>query len=380
MTILYEIDNSFFRVLKFSVNHAQVAGNLTDFPVYFDLSILPDIFWENVNVDGSDIRITNWDMNTEVPIEVVAIDTVAKTGELWFKGDVSSTVDTNFYIYYGNPSAVAYSATDTYGSQNVWGANACLIQHFENAVTDSSVRGKNGTVSGATQVQGKLSGKGYSLNGTSDYVSVANGATPILAQNSSCANGIWVYIDTQVSSDYKRVAIKPYGSILGNRAGSIAWNASQSRFDFYMNNAGGTISAQPIGAIGSAPVGAWYRVWGTYDAATGATKLYVNGQLIDTKTGAINDTPTGTASLFYGTEQDTASKTYLKGIIDESNIYKDISKITTEYVSTEYNNQSSPSTFITILDGNIIRNNMDTSTVYKRSDVGGNIMVPNKAK
>jgi len=90
-------------------------------------------------------------------------------GEVHFKGDLSSSTDTEFYIYYGNSGASDYAVTDTYGRNNVWNSNYKAVYHLKDA-NDSSGNGNNGTVSGATSVDAKI-GKGYSFDGSNDYIS-----------------------------------------------------------------------------------------------------------------------------------------------------------------------------------------------------------------
>lgn len=119
-------DGAWGRRVKITVNESLVSEGLTDFPVYLDLDDLPAAFFANVQSDGDDIRITEADGVTEVPYELVSIDTGATTGELHFKADLASTTDTEFFIYYGNSGAAGYAASATYGSQNVWTNNYSL--------------------------------------------------------------------------------------------------------------------------------------------------------------------------------------------------------------------------------------------------------------
>lgn len=139
--------------VKITVDKTKVPANQTAFPVYVDLSHLPAHFFTYVQSDGRDIRVFASDGITQLPYELVAIDTVAKTGEVFFKGDLSSTVNTDFYIYYGNASAVAYARTDTYGSNNVW-TGAHGIYHATVNAKDSSVNARDGVFYEASQGAG----------------------------------------------------------------------------------------------------------------------------------------------------------------------------------------------------------------------------------
>lgn len=111
------------RRIKITVDNGQVAEGLTDFPVYVDLSTLPAGFFTAVRGDGGDIRVTRSDGISEVPFELGSINTTLRTGELHFRADLASTTDSEFYIYYNNPSATAYAPTATFGARNVWTNN-----------------------------------------------------------------------------------------------------------------------------------------------------------------------------------------------------------------------------------------------------------------
>lgn len=144
--------------MQITIDHTKVGtGGVTDFPVYLNLADLGSDFFGHVKADGGDIRITASDGFTILPHELVDIDTGAEIGELHFKApSLSASVDTVFYIYHGNPDAVAYSASDpSYGSQQVW-ADYEVVYHFESNGNDATVNAKtltnNGMVYGAEKI------------------------------------------------------------------------------------------------------------------------------------------------------------------------------------------------------------------------------------
>lgn len=132
--------------VKITVLATKVSGTQTGFPVYVDLSDMPSGFFSHV-VSGADIRVTTSDRETEVPYELVALNTGAQTGQLWFKGDISSSANTDFYIYYGSPGISAYAAGDTYGSQAVW-SGYTNIYHLDGDADDSTSTENNGAAFG----------------------------------------------------------------------------------------------------------------------------------------------------------------------------------------------------------------------------------------
>ena len=108
--------------VKITVQASEIDTTLSNFPVYVDLNDLPAGFHSNCNqTDARDIRVTTDDGETEVPREVVYYDSGTDTGELHFlASSLSSSEDTEFYIYYGNSGASDYADDATYGAENVW--------------------------------------------------------------------------------------------------------------------------------------------------------------------------------------------------------------------------------------------------------------------
>jgi len=79
-------NSSWLRRVKVTILASKVDGDLTDYPVYVDLSKLPSDFHTYCNqTDARDIRVTKQDGVTELPREVVFYDSATDTGELHFK-------------------------------------------------------------------------------------------------------------------------------------------------------------------------------------------------------------------------------------------------------------------------------------------------------
>ena len=177
---------------KITIDNAQVDANLTDFPVYVDLADLGADFFANVESsggdDGGDIRVTTSNGTTEIPREVVSINVGTLTGELHFEADfLSSTVNTDFYIYYGNAAASEPAASATYGSQNVWTEGYVGVFHLDETPTsggthsDSTSNSNDGTWSdtnalGNTNATGKVGGAD-DFDGTDDTINAGSGGS-----------------------------------------------------------------------------------------------------------------------------------------------------------------------------------------------------------
>jgi len=171
------LNESWRRRIKITIDHTLVKEDVVDFPVYVNLGNLPQGFFNNVKSSGGDIRVTKADGMTELPFDLVSIDTSTRTGELHFKTSLSTTTDGVYFIYYDNPSAVAYSPSATYGSEKVWTNNYDLRFSLKENPNDPSPQFKDsssnknnatklsgaGALSSANLVAGKI-GNGISFN------------------------------------------------------------------------------------------------------------------------------------------------------------------------------------------------------------------------
>jgi len=122
-------DGNFKRRIKITIDKDKVQEDVEDFPVYLDLSLFSDSFWDYVKEDGADIRITKGDKVTECAQDVVSCDTALKTGEMYFLApNLSSSEDTYFYLYFDNPDAFGYVYFSTYGADACW-KDYLLVSH-----------------------------------------------------------------------------------------------------------------------------------------------------------------------------------------------------------------------------------------------------------
>jgi hypothetical protein len=136
---------------RITIQSSEVPSDLTDFPVYVDLSDLGSTFFNEVQSGGEDIRVTLSDKSTLVPREVVTIDTGGQDGNLYFRADtLASGSDTDFYIWFGNASASAPAPTDPNGRNAVWSNGYHRVYHFgddpTNGVALDSTGGADATI------------------------------------------------------------------------------------------------------------------------------------------------------------------------------------------------------------------------------------------
>lgn len=79
----------------------KVGSDLTNFPLYLDLSLLPASFWSQTT-DGTDLRATQ--SATNKPIDIVTINTGSSTGVAYIKVDITAASNTTITLTWGNSS------------------------------------------------------------------------------------------------------------------------------------------------------------------------------------------------------------------------------------------------------------------------------------
>jgi hypothetical protein len=131
------------------IPYGNVNSDLNNFVTMVDLSDMPSGFWSNVKSDGGDVRVKNNDI--VIPHDLVYIDTDNQKGLLFFKYNLSSTIDNDFNVCCGNSELEKLPATDDNGRNAVWSDYSCVFDFFED--TD---RTGNGSSITKTNISDKL--------------------------------------------------------------------------------------------------------------------------------------------------------------------------------------------------------------------------------
>lgn len=319
---------------RLTANFAKVGGSLTDFPAYVPLSIMGSVFHDHVKSDGGDIRITTSNGTTELPREIVFIDTSTDTGEMHFRADaLSNTVHKVFFVYYGNASASEPAASASYGSQNVWSNNYAGVYHMQqdpsggtNVVLDSTSNARHlstrGSMTSGDRVAGKLAGYAYDLDGSDDELFI----TSEFGQPSSLTLQGWVKKDID-SGQAEFLSMADTVAIRVNAPGfnmfydrGVGWNGVD-----YNNN----INLS------------WHLLHFTVTA--GAQSGYVNGFNFGDSTYAESPNWANGNTDFTVGVHPSGSGYQLDGDVDEVRISSVVRS--DEWILTEYNNQNDPSSF-----------------------------------
>jgi len=325
---------------KITVQSSKVTATQSNFPVLIDLVDFGSGhgIWGNVLSTGADIRITRADGETLCAREIVAINKGSKTGEIHFKANsLSSSSNTDFYIYYGNSGATEPTASSTYGKYNVWDSNFKGVYHMQEAAesivssTSQQVNEYDPASSSGTSVAGIIGGgNAIDFNGSSNNIVFETGVTTHLSPTGALQFELWFNADAKGSD----VLLYCRGDSTTKGYGFWFWN---SNLRAQIGSSGWSNLTYPLSSIS---LNTDYHVVGNWDGST--YRLYVNGSQVDSGAYTGSQTYSGT-QMHIGTR---ANADDFDGTIDEVRIH-DVAR-SASWIATQYNNQSSPSTFYTI--------------------------------
>jgi hypothetical protein len=307
-----------------AINHTQVAGALTNFPVLVSIT---DLNLQAVaKADGSDIVFTAADGISKLNHEIESYNSATGALVAWVNvPSVSATVDTGLYLYYGNAAA-----TNQQNAAGVWDANYKGVWHLQNAVSsaDSTANGNTGSNTSITTAAGEIgsgdsfAGVGRITTGTAG-MSFAN-STPFTFEgwvkpaNVTGRQGVW----SRVKDGTHYTILELNGNILRFLIG----DGSE-----YVLSSSVTISS-----------GVWTHVAGV--RAPGSMTVYINGVAVGTRTEATTgDFFTGYGAPGIGSGTYDAS---FSGTMDEVRV-SSVNR-SAAWITTEYRNENAPGTFLTV--------------------------------
>lgn len=329
-----------------TIQSSQVSADLTDFVIYVDLADLAkagsDIF-DTCRSDGGDIRVTKSDGTTELPVEIVSIDTTGQTGEIHFKftGTLSSSSDTTVRIWYNGTDTLP-AATSTYGRNAVW-SDWFLVTHMDDLTTSTLLdsTGNNTltkiTANNPTEI---TSGKvGNAQDFSTDYItSNFNPATQIGTGAFSVT--AWFKANTNGS----RRTFAYFGDPSAFQDVIILQFIETSTNTIQIGTREGTGGFADV----TVPSGQFNNTWKYLGfTRTGSdAAVYIDGTSIDTDTNA--EWANGLDSMFQIGAAYTSGTNPYTDEMDEFRVRDGV--LNSNWQTTEWENQNSTSTFYTTSD------------------------------
>lgn len=328
----------------FPVAHAKVPSDQSNFAVYVPIN---DARFKTV-ANGGHVQNANfydgrW-YNDNGPTTALSYELVpgtynATTGvaEVWVKQNITAAVDAPLYCFYGDASL-----TTDGSNTSTWNSNFAVVLHLPNGSSltsnDSTGNANNAaTINAATAVSGKIDGAA-TFDGSSAYIQGFSAAWP-----SSGAMAAWFRCTS--ASNLRRTIL------------SFVDTVTVATTEIYVDGVSnsGKLAAQQTGnsvtVIGTADLrdSAWHRALFVYGTAAQVTQSAVyldnaaavnvtnatGSMTVNNKTCSIGDESTGSNGQLHAR--------FFAGDIDEVRVY--VTPPSADWITCEWNNQNSPTTF-----------------------------------
>lgn len=325
---------------QITIDHTKVGVGtttpLTNFPMLFSVTDSDLKFTGSggkvASSTGYDILFTSADGTTKLNHEIENYASTTGQTFAWVQIPSLSTIaDTIIYIYYGN-----VSATDQRNVAGTWDSNYKGVWHLSNGTTLSvgdSTSLNSSINNSATAGTGKIDGAAT----FADTSYVAASSSPILSGQANWTISAWIK-DSATFQGFGR-AIYTERAASGNdilKLDSTDNTSTQNAFITYRNSSGTLTQIRGTRVIND---NLWHQVVAVLNSGT--FTLFVDGTVDVTGARNGNDTLTD-ASKDSRIGNDPVSAQFI-GIIDEMRISNSVRS--SDQITTEYNNQNSPSTF-----------------------------------
>jgi hypothetical protein len=310
-------------------NHTKVNADLPDFPVLID--IVDSDLANGAKPNGDDIVFVDNSFN-KLNHEIELYN--ASTGHLiaWVNLPLlSSTTDTRFYMYYGNPTA-----ENQQNPHAVWDSGFVMVQHLEEvngSRVDSTSNGNNGTPYGevSKSLYGKIDGAD-AFNSLNSSLKISGSFLP----TSAITVELWFKPSSYSKTSWPKFINTGPTTLRGIVAGQSTQTADKWFFGLTWDS-----GAKGFGTSTITSGFAWNHLIVTWNGTYCVS--YVNG--VKVIGGAISGTPDWAGkSLYLGSNLNYGE--CFNGSIDEVRISNTARSL--DWIRAGYVNQENPSAFYTI--------------------------------
>ncbi|NTW32458.1 MAG: DUF2341 domain-containing protein [Bacteroidetes bacterium] len=346
---------------KITIDELKVDADLTDFPVLVKLTSSNFDFSKALS-SGNDIRFTSSDGTTLLKYGRERHDNVNSLAEYWVKvPSVSGTVNTDFYIYYGN-----FSASDGADQTNVWDSNFKGVWHMNDftsgTIADATINSSTGTKKGTgepAEADGKV-GKAQNFDNSDDYIS----------SNYT--------IDPSTISNFTIEAFIKWSGTLSNFISPIIINVKDvdnylgigvtgsGKFTWHIRKTGNTLRRQRV--TGNViPSGTWKYVVITKTGDNDVT-AYIDAVENTSREDQSDDSFGGTVQVKIG-RQDGGYPSTFDGIIDEVRVSN--TARSAAWIKASYNTENN--SFVTYGSEDTPSLSFQQKTVFYVQNSSGNV-------
>ncbi|HDL02156.1 MAG TPA: DUF2341 domain-containing protein [candidate division Zixibacteria bacterium] len=289
---------------QITIDNTKIDANLSNFPIVVKLNAT-NFDFTRAQSTGYDIHFVDSDGITLLSYERERHDSTNQLAEYWVKiPSVSSSTDTVFYIYFGNPTA-----SDGADTVNVWDSNYKMVQHMKD-ITTSTIAGSTINANNRTRFADNqpietdgVIGKAQDFDGIEDEITLPNNLMGNFT--SATVSGLF-YANTINSSGYNYFFASqwtsPYPIMM------LFWSGGYVVIDE------GNPTGEPAFATAKLTVGIWTYL--TFIKSGSTWSAYKNGIWIEDHTSAYYGT-IDSLSVPYYLGAFGGSSRYFDGIFDE---------------------------------------------------------------
>jgi hypothetical protein len=335
---------------KIVIDHTKVAANQTNFPVLISLTT-DNQLRDYAQSDGDDILFTNYDSDAKLPHEIETY--VSASGKLiaWVNVDnLSSTEDTVIYMYYGNTTA-----TSQQNKEGTWESNFKGVWHMTDVTTstidDSTSNNNDGTKQSANnpiQIDGQIY-KAQDFDGATSGDKIELPTASASLQPANLTFEAWIYRDTDWSAIGKELFYAKTEDTWDSNGWYLAIDGATPKGITLVVSGGNGVYTTETNPNNLFANNAWTHLVITWNSITNTAICKINN-VAKTMTTAINtpDVITGntTSKKRIGGGANAWTTSYINAGVDEMRIHA--TDRDANWLTTNYNTQSSPSTFSSI--------------------------------
>jgi len=335
-------DSDWLKAKQITIDSSQVDSTLTDFPLL--VNITDTDVSAVAQSDCDDILFTDSTNATKYAHEIENCDLTAND---WFTAwvkipSVSSSADTDIFMYYDNSGALSQEDVS-----NTWSNNFAGVWHLHDDFLDSTSNNNDGTNDGSTDTTGHIA-DGQDFDGINDRITLGSDST---LDDIFTGGGTFSIISHPIIGGTNSLAWTRGTVFEGHAVLFLDDMSGSSRIRFvqdFSTNTGAWDSTSRI--INDDTT---YIVTVTYDDGSGSNnpELWYNGNKLTISSGLTEiSTPSGSRSsdALEGKQigRDSDNIRQFDGWLDEAR-YSTVVR-SDAWINAEYDNQKTGSTFITV--------------------------------
>ncbi len=333
---------------KITQDRTKISGglNLTNFPVLVSLS---GADYKSVanggkvqSSSGNDFLFTASDGLTKLDFEIEQYDPVSGALLAWVRiPTLNAAANTEFYVYYGKASVSAQAnPSGVWGAasfQGVWHNSDTGTTFYDSTGNDFDAQANIGY--GPTSSSAGKIGKALSFDGVQDY-----GFLPINNANittQSFTLSAWVKTSRNSSNILHKMTWNGLGS-------GYIWNLDSSgRMRLFLSAAANGGTSRMFSSNSTSVTNNVWRYINVVRNVGSNVQFYVDGALVATDSSSQSGSLSNNLNFFFGREDFVYVPTNrFLGLQDEVRVA--FAQRSSQWIGTEYNNQNSPGTFVSV--------------------------------